>query len=149
MANWKIVYRVVYVSAYVESADSQTCFYLSIFYLTIYLSHQIVFARILVWSFLSEKRGKVGGHEPPLLPLPWHILAFFTSGSREPPLFPLPYHDIWLFRAKLLLYMVYLGPLQGDFKKSNLVTRGRESRVPQIVITATQICFAASALLNW
>ena len=27
--------------------------------------------------------------------------------------------------------------------------RGRESRVPQIVITATQICFAASALLNW
>ena len=27
--------------------------------------------------------------------------------------------------------------------------RGRESRVPQIVITATQICFEASALLNW
>ena len=26
---------------------------------------------------------------------------------------------------------------------------GRESRVPQIVITATQICFAASTLLNW
>ena len=26
---------------------------------------------------------------------------------------------------------------------------GRESRVSQIVITATQICFAASALLNW
>ena len=25
---------------------------------------------------------------------------------------------------------------------------GRESRVPQIVITATQICFAASALLK-
>ena len=27
--------------------------------------------------------------------------------------------------------------------------RGRESRVPQIVITATQICFAANAFLNW
>ena len=26
---------------------------------------------------------------------------------------------------------------------------GRESRVPLIVITATQICFAVSALLNW
>ena len=26
--------------------------------------------------------------------------------------------------------------------------QGRESRIPQIVITATQICFAASALLN-
>ena len=28
------------------------------------------------------------------------------------------------------------------------IGQGRESRVPQIVITATQICFAASALLN-
>ena len=98
---------------------------------------------------LYEERGKAGGHEPPLFPLPWYTLAFFSFGSHEPPLFPLLYHYIWLFRAKLLFYMVYLGPLQGDFKKSNLVTRGRESRVPQIVITATQICFAASALLNW
>ena len=33
--------------------------------------------------------------------------------------------------------------------RDQYTTRGRESRVPQIVITATQICFAASALLNW
>ena len=34
-------------------------------------------------------------------------------------------------------------------KMKLLLGPGRESRVPQIVITATQICFAASALLNW
>ena len=39
-----------------------------------------------------KERGKAGGHEPPLFPLPCHILAFFSSGSHEPPLFPLSYH---------------------------------------------------------
>ena len=32
----------------------------------------------------SDERGKAGGHEPPLFPLPCHILAFFSSGSHEP-----------------------------------------------------------------
>ena len=31
-----------------------------------------------------EERGKAGGHEPPLFPLPGHILAFFSSGNHEP-----------------------------------------------------------------
>ena len=47
-----------------------------------------------------------GGHEPPLFPLPGHILAFFSFGSHEPPLFPLRYHHIWLFRVKLIFLMV-------------------------------------------
>ena len=38
-----------------------------------------------------------------------------------------------------MMYEFKIKPIRG----------GRESRVPQIVITATQICFAASALLNW
>ena len=42
----------------------------------------------------EEERGKAGGHEPPLFPLPLHILAFFSSCSHEPPLFPLPYHKV-------------------------------------------------------
>ena len=50
---------------------------------------------------VRDERGKAGGHEPPLFPLPGHILAFFSSGSHEPSLFPLPYHHIGLFRAKL------------------------------------------------
>ena len=55
-----------------------------------------------------------------------------------------------------------IGPAQGSRISSDIsssigysippvvlsIGRGRESRVPQIVITATQICFAASALLN-
>ena len=34
----------------------------------------------------SDERGKAGGHEPPLFPLPYHILAFFFSAamSHEP-----------------------------------------------------------------
>ena len=55
-----------------------------------------------VFQYLYTERGKAGGHEPPLFPLPCHILAFFSFGSHEPPLFLLPYHHIWLFRAKLL-----------------------------------------------
>ena len=51
----------------------------------------------------SEEQGKAGGHEPPLFPLPCHILAFLSYGSHEPPLFPLLCHHIWLFRAKLLI----------------------------------------------
>ena len=39
---------------------------------------------------------------------------------------------------------IYMLPIAGQ-----TAGRGRESRVPQIVITATQICFAASALLKW
>ena len=31
----------------------------------------------------SWERGKTGGHEPTLFPLPSHILAFFSSGSHE------------------------------------------------------------------
>ena len=45
------------------------------------------------------------------------------AGGHEPPLFPLPYHHIWLFRAKLLFWMVYLWPLKCDFKKSSRVTQ--------------------------
>ena len=30
-----------------------------------------------------------------------------------------------------------------------LIGEGGESRIPQQVITATQMCFVASALLNW
>ena len=75
------------------------------------------FAQIFRHSLsLYEELGKAGGHEPPLFLLPCHILAFFSSGSHEPPLFPLPFHHIWLFRAKLLFYMVYLDPLKCDFK---------------------------------
>ena len=43
----------------------------------------------------------------------------------------------------------YLDPHVVDDSGFELVAGGRESRVPQIVITATQICFAESALLNW
>ena len=67
--------------------------------------------------FLSLSCGKAGGHEPPLFPLPCHILAFLSSGSYEPPLFPLQCHHIWLFRAKLLFKMVYLESLKCDFQK--------------------------------
>ena len=77
---------------------------------------------VFIARFMDE-RGKSGGHEPPLFPLPCHILAFLSSGSHEPPLFPLPYHHIWLFRAKLLFWMVYLGPLKCDFWKSSRVTQ--------------------------
>ena len=31
------------------------------------------------WDLPQEERGKAGGHEPPLFPLPGHILAFFSS----------------------------------------------------------------------
>ena len=51
-----------------------------------------------------------------LFPVLCHLLDFFSFGSHEPPLFSLPYHHIWLFRAKLLFQMVYLGPLKCDFK---------------------------------
>ena len=60
-------------------------------------------------AWLFSKWGKAGGHEPPLFPLPCHILAFFSSGSHEPPLFPLPYHHIWLFRAKHFFKWYILG----------------------------------------
>ena len=43
----------------------------------------------------------------------------------------------------------YLDPHVVDDSGFELVAGGRESRVPQIVITATQICFAESSLLNW
>ena len=76
-----------------------------------------------IYANLSFKRAGEGGQEPPLFPLPCYILAFFSSGSHEPPLFPLPYHHIWLFRAKLLFEMVYLGPLKCDFWKSSRVTQ--------------------------
>ena len=51
-------------------------------------------------------------------------------------------------------FMSYDRTLKQTSTRTNLfvcwyVRWGRESRVPQIVITATQICFAASALLNW
>ena len=42
------------------------------------------------------EQGKAGGHEPPLFPLPGHILAFFSSGSHELPLFPLSWRS-WIF----------------------------------------------------
>ena len=58
--------------------------------------------KLITYFLWVWRAGKAGGHEPPLFPLPGHILAFSSSGSHEPPLYPLPYHHIWLFRAKLL-----------------------------------------------
>ena len=64
-------------------------------------------AMIELKKYFSHERGKAGGHEPPLFPLPCHILAFFSSGSHEPPLFPLLYHHIGLFRAKYFLNGIF------------------------------------------
>ena len=38
--------------------------------------------RLYRWHW--DERGKAGGHEPPLFPLPCHTLAFLSSGSYEP-----------------------------------------------------------------
>ena len=76
-----------------------------IFYLFIFRSKNINIWPILFLPAVSpttDERGKAGGHEPPL--------------------FPLPGHHIWLFRAKLPYWMVYLGPLGWDFQKSSRVT---------------------------
>ena len=48
-----------------------------------------------------NERGKAGGHEPPLFPLPFHTLAFLSSGSHEPPLFTLPCRG-WNFENQTL-----------------------------------------------
>ena len=47
-----------------------------------------VWGRCLAFEAPREQ-GKAGGHEPPLFPLPCHILAFLSSGNPEPPLFSL------------------------------------------------------------
>ena len=62
------------------------------------MASNLIWIKWLNTSFLEE-RGKVGGHEPLL--------------------FPLPYHHIWLFQAKLFFYLIYLMPLKCDFQKSS------------------------------
>ena len=73
-------------------------------------------------SFLQKKRyynerGKAGGHEPPLFPLPYHILAFFSSGISPsvPPHLTLPGKTTFLNGINI--------PLKCNFKKFSHVTQ--------------------------
>ena len=74
-------------------------------------------------NYNVNERGKAGGHEPPLFPLPCHIFAFFSSGSHEPPLFPLPYHRAFDSSGQNYFFKWYIWPLKCDFKKSSRVTQ--------------------------
>ena len=47
-------------------------------------SYYITAERMRLEKQQSEERGMACSHEPPLFPLPCHILAFFSSGSHEP-----------------------------------------------------------------
>ena len=46
-------------------------------------SYYITAERMRLEKQQSEERGMACSHEPPLFPLPCHILAFFSSGSYE------------------------------------------------------------------
>ena len=64
---------------------------------------------------MSIERGKAGGHEPPLFPLQYHILAFFSSGSNE--------------------------PLKCDFKKSSRVTlKSTTQTIASILLKINILC---------
>ena len=47
------------------------------------------------------ERGKAGGHKPQTFPIPFHILAFLSSGSHEPQPIGLPCHTIDVPRGRL------------------------------------------------
>ena len=59
-----------------------------------------------------NERGKAGGHKPPLFPLSYHILAFFSSGSHEPFPFRTATFD---FSGQNYFFKWYIGPLKCDF----------------------------------
>ena len=87
-------FRVLHLNFYLKNFNLKNNLIISNYFIIYPKITLFTMCSFFKTNVLQEEQGKAGGHEPPLFPLPGHILAFFSSGSHEPPLYPLPYHHI-------------------------------------------------------